>query len=98
MLLSELFLITQDRSYCKISCSYFDIVAEVSGLELLWPKSSILVVLESILQQFTSSSWITCGEGKDGVEPSVRSGASTKRMVGGVGEVVEVNSVLWAKW
>jgi hypothetical protein len=93
MLLSELSLITQDRSYFKISCSYFDIAVEVSGQEPLWPGSSILVLLESILQQFTSSSWITYGEGKDGVERSERSGASVKHTVGGVGEAVDV--VLW---
>jgi hypothetical protein len=80
MMLSELSLITQDRSYIKISCSYFHIAAEVSGQEPLWPGSSILVLLESILQQFTSSSWITCVEGKDGVERSARSGASVKRL------------------
>jgi hypothetical protein len=94
MLLSELSLITQDRSYFKISCSYSDIAAEVSGQELLWPGSSILVLLESILQQFTSSSWINCGEGKDGAERSAWSGASVKRTVGRVGEAVEVDSVL----
>jgi hypothetical protein len=33
----------------------------------------------STKQQFASSSWITCGEGKDGVEQSARSGASVKR-------------------
>jgi hypothetical protein len=81
MLLSELSLITQDRTYFKTSCSYFDIAAEI-------------VLLKSILQQFTSSSWITCGEGKDKVERSARSGASTKRTVGGVGEAVEVDGVL----
>jgi hypothetical protein len=41
--------------------------------------------------------WITCGEGKDGVERSVWSGASAKHMVGGIGEAVEVDSVLWVK-
>jgi hypothetical protein len=85
MLLSELSLITQDRSYFKISCSYFDIAAEVSGQELLWPESSILVLLESMLQQFASCSWITYGEGKDGVERSARSGALAKHTVGGIG-------------
>jgi hypothetical protein len=97
MLLSELSLITQDRSYIKISCSYFDIAVEVSGQEPLWPGSSILVLLESILQQFASSSWITYGEGKDGVEQSARSGTSAKCTIGGVGEAVEVDGVLWAK-
>jgi hypothetical protein len=33
----------------------------------------------STKQQFTSSSWITYREGKDGVERSARSGASVKR-------------------
>jgi hypothetical protein len=94
IMLSELFLITQDRSYFKISCSYFDIAAEVSGQELLWPRSSILVLLESILQQFASSSWITCGEGKDGIERSVWSGVSTKCTVRGTGEAVDVDGVL----
>jgi hypothetical protein len=50
MLLSELSPITQDRSYFKIIYSYFDIAAEVSGQEPLWPGSSILLLLESILQ------------------------------------------------
>jgi hypothetical protein len=94
MLLCELSLITQDRSYFKISCSYFDIVAEVSVQEPLWPGSSILVLLESILQQFASSSWITYREGKDEVERSAWSGASAKRMVGGIDEAVEVDGVL----
>jgi hypothetical protein len=48
--LSELSLITQDRSYFKISYSYFDIAAEVLGQEPLWHGSSIFVLLESILQ------------------------------------------------
>jgi hypothetical protein len=74
MLLSELSLITQDMSYFKISCSYFDIAAEVLGQESLWPVSSILLLLESILQHFASSSWITCREGKDGVKRSAWSG------------------------
>jgi hypothetical protein len=94
MMLSELSLITQDRSYIKISCSYFHIAAEVSGQEPLWPGSSILVLLESILQQFTSSSWIIGGEGKDGVKQSVQSGVSVKHTVGDVGEAVEVDGVL----
>jgi hypothetical protein len=94
MLLSELSLITQDRTYFKINCSYFDTAAEVSGQEPLWHGSSILVLLESILQQFASSSWITCGERKDRVERSTRSGASVKRTVGGVNEFVEVDGVL----
>jgi hypothetical protein len=94
MLLSELSLITQDRSYYKISCSYFDITVEVSGQEPIWPRRSILVLLESILQQFASSSWITCGKGKDRVERSARSGVSAKHMVGGISEAVEVDGVL----
>jgi hypothetical protein len=49
MLFSELSLITQDRSYLKIGCSYFDIAAEVSGQEPLWPGSSILVLLECLI-------------------------------------------------
>jgi hypothetical protein len=91
MLLSELSLITQDMSYFKINYSYFDIAVEVSGQEPLWPRSPILVLLESILQQFTSSSWITCGEVKDGVGRSAWSGVSVKRTVVGVGEAIEVN-------
>jgi hypothetical protein len=79
MLLSELPLITQDMSYFKISCSYFDIAAEVSGQEPLRPGGSILVLLENILQQFVSSSWITYGEGKDRVELNAWSGALVKR-------------------
>jgi hypothetical protein len=51
----------------------------------------------STKQQFTSSSWITCEEGKDGVEGRARLGASVKRMVGGIGEAVEVDGVLRAK-
>jgi hypothetical protein len=43
---------------------------------------------------FTSFLWITCGEGKDGVERSTLSGASVKRTVRGVSEAVEVNGVL----
>jgi hypothetical protein len=83
MLLSELSIITQDRSYFKIRCSYFDIAAAVSGQEPLWLESSILVLLKSILQQFTSSLWINCGEAKDGVKRSARSGVSAKRTVRG---------------
>jgi hypothetical protein len=94
MMLSELSLITRERSYFKIRCSDFDIAAEVSGQELLWPGSSILVLLESILQQFASSSLITYREGRDGVERSARSGASVKRMVGGISKAVEVDDVL----
>jgi hypothetical protein len=97
MLLSELSLITQDMPYFKIRCSYFDIAAEISGQEPLWPRSSILVLLESKLQQFVSSSWITYGEGKDGVEQRAWSGALVKRTVGGVGKAVEVDGVLWVK-
>jgi hypothetical protein len=78
MMLSELSLITRERSYFKIRCSDFDIAAEVSGQEPLWPGSSILVLLESILQQFASSSLITYREGEG------RSRA--KRAVRGVGE------------
>jgi hypothetical protein len=95
MLLSELSLITQDSSYFKISCSYFDIAVEVSGQEPLWPGSSILVLLESILQQFASSSWIICREGKDGVKQSARLGVSTKRTIGGISKAVKVDGVLW---
>jgi hypothetical protein len=51
----------------------------------------------STKKQLTSSSWITCGEGKDGVEQSVRSGVSAKCTVRSVGEAVEVGGVLWAK-
>jgi hypothetical protein len=98
MLLSELSLITQDRSYIKISYSYFDIAAEVSGQEPLWPRSSILVLLESILQQFTSSSWITYGEGKDRVERSTRSGASAKRLSSMACSGARGDGVLRAKW
>jgi hypothetical protein len=47
-----------------------------------------------ILQQFTSSSWITCGEGKDGVKQNTQSRASVKSTVGGVGEAIEVDGVL----
>jgi hypothetical protein len=94
MLLSELSLITQDMPYFKIRCSYFDIAAEISGQEPLWPGSSILVLLESKLQQFASSSWITYGEGKDGVERRAWSGALVKHTVGGVGKAVEVDGVL----
>jgi hypothetical protein len=48
----------------------------------------------SIKQQFTSSSWITCREGKDKVERSAWLGALAKRMVEGVGEAIEVDGVL----
>jgi hypothetical protein len=51
----------------------------------------------STKQQFTSSSWITYGEGKDGVERSTRSGASVKLTVGDINEAIEVDGVLWGR-
>jgi hypothetical protein len=51
----------------------------------------------STKQQFTSSSWITYGEGKDGVERSTRSGASVKLTVGDISKAIEVDGVLRAK-
>jgi hypothetical protein len=86
MLLSELSVIIQDRSYFKISCSYFDIAAEVSGQELLWHGSSILVLLEkypTTVRKFLMD-YLRGGEGRSGA----------KRAVRGIGEVVEVNGVL----